>query len=1077
MDFQGSGGLKDMTRNAKFMKMTIIAASHWVILLAAFGLGITPLLAQFDSGSITGTVTDASGAVVPHATVTVTNVGTALHKSLVTDQSGNFVASAVPSGTYLVTANAGGFAEGKSQQVVLNVGATVNVNLALAVASAGESIQVTGTLTTVDTSSSTSGTTLDTNQIANLPVNGRDVSDFLEIAPGSVASTGFFQGSVNGLENIFTGLNITVDGQSANRGDINGFLDTEGQEQARITRASVDSIQEIDFSNSGYSAENGHSLGPQMNIITKSGTNAYHGTLFEFFRNDALDARDYFATSRQPLRLNQFGGNIGGPIIKNKLFFFANYEGDRTHVTIINALNHTLSAFARQRMAATPSMAPILAQFAPLPAACAGIPAPPSCVVPNFTDSVDPTQSDMVYDPAALPNILREDTGSVRLDYNVSDRDRVFFRYNINDSLTNYTYGMNQGQVSPQKLRTQLGKFDETHTFSSSLLNEFSVAFNRFYSDTKSNTPTLSNAGTPVLVTISGFFSDLGSLPGANTFNQITPFTDIEVFDNVSKTIGRHTVKFGPQIRINRNNEWLRPQQSYDYGSVNDLINNNVFVLQKIGFPGFVGIKNSNWDFYVQDDWKVTRNLTLNLGVRYDYNTVWTAGPNQQQNFDVATQALLPSTQAPYHAPKGDWAPRVGFAWDPFGTAKTVIHGYGGLFYNPMHFNFPLTSNVPGLASYNDNVFQAIFATPPFSISYPAPNPPLIAGTQNVNAFPQHPRDPLSTNWLFGIQQEVARNTILTVNYVGNKVTHMQSGIDFAALNANPANPFTQVRQNSGFANENLTDDVLYSTYNSLQAKLSRHVGNLNLEVNYTWSHEIDDLINVFSPGFENPSNPNFDRGSGDWDTRHNFTGSALYSLPELKGSNSLVRGVLGGWQTSGIIQTRSGLPENITLVSGFFGNPVRPDYVPGQPLYVSGASWPNSSYNINAFQVEPTYDGTPGATIGTVGRNSLRAPAYFQLDFSAMKNFTINEKVKVQFRADIFNIFNHPNFTNPDGGICTAVAPASGSTPAGCAMTSSGPAINSRFGVVGQTIADANGTQIGGGTARQAQFSLKLIF
>jgi hypothetical protein len=1040
--------------------------------------------AQFDTGTIAGTITDASGAVVPHAKVTITNIGTGQQTMLQSNDGGGFVGSALPFGTYVVSANATGFREAKTPQIVLNVGATVNVNVTLAVAAAtGETIQVTGTLSTVDTSSSTSGTTLDTNQIANLPINGRDVSEFLEIAPGSVASTGFFQGSVNGMENIFTGLNVTVDGQSANRGDINGFLDTEGQEQARITRASVDSIQEIDFSNSGYSAENGHSLGPQMNIITKSGTNAYHGELFEFFRNDALDAKDYFATSKQPLRLNQFGGNLGGPIIRNKLFFFVNYEGDRTHVTIINAANHTLSAFARSRMAATPAMAPILAQFAPLPAGCTGIPAPPSCVFPGFPDSVDPTQSDMVNDPAVLPNILREDTGSIRVDYNVSDRDRVFFRYNINDSLTNFTYGMNQGQVSPQKLRTQLGKFDETHTFGSTLLNEFSVAINRFYSDTNSNTPTITSANTPILVTISGFFSDLGSLPGANTFNQITPFTDIEVFDNVSKTIGRHTLKFGPQIRINRNNEWLRPQQSYDYASVNDLVtdNNNLghgaFVLQKIGFPGFVGIKNSNWDFYVQDDWKVTRKLTLNLGVRYDYNTVWTAGPNQQQNFDVATQALLPSSQAPYQAPKGDIAPRVGFAWDPFGTAKTVIHGYGGLFYNPMHFNFPLTSNVPALASYNDTVFQAIFAVPPFSIDYPAPNPPLIAGTQNVSAFPKHPRDPLSTNWLFGIEQEVARNTILTLNYVGNKTQHMQSGIDFAALNANPQNVFSGARQYGGFANENLDSDVLFSTYNSLQAKLSRHVGNLNLEVNYTWSHEIDDLVNVFS-GFSVPSNPNVDRGSGDWDVRHNFTGSALYSLPDLKGSNSLVRGVLGGWQTSGIIQTRSGLPENITLVSGFFGNPVRPNFVPGQPLYVPGASWPNSSYNINAFQVEPTYDGTPGATIGTVGRNALRAPAYFQLDLSAMKNFPITEKVKVQFRADIFNIFNHPNFTNPDGGICTAVAPASGSTPAGCAPSpSGGTMINTRFGRVGQTIASANGTQIGGGTARQTQFSLKFIF
>jgi hypothetical protein len=1073
-----------MTQNAQLSGVTWFRTFfHAIALLAIVVFGALPMLAQFDTGTITGTTTDASGAVVAHAAITVTNVGTGIQKSFVTDQNGNFVASSLPYGTYVVATHASGFAESKSAPVVLSVGATVQVNLTLGVAASQESVQVNGTATTVDTSSSMSGTTLDTNQVANLPINGRDVSEFLEVAPGSVGSAGFFQGSVNGMENIFTGLNITVDGQSAMRGDINGFLDTEGQESARITRASVDSIQEIDYSNSGYTAETGHSLGPQMNIITKSGTNDYHGSVFEYLRNDALDAKDFFATSKQPLRLNQFGGNLGGPIVKNKLFFFVNYEGDRTHITIERPLNHTLSAFARQRMAATPSMAPILAQFAPLPAACNAIPAPQSCLGTgagklNFPDSMDPSQSDMVYDPASLPNILREDTGSVRLDYNVSERDRVFFRYNINDSNTLFTYGLNQGQVSPQALRTQLAKVDETHTFSSTLLNEFSVAINRFHSDTNSNTPT-------PLVSIAGFFADLGSLPGANTFNQVTPFADLEIFDNVSKTIGRHTIKFGPQIRINRNNEWLRPQQSYDYPDVNSLVRNDgstiqgVFVLQKIGFPGFVNNHNSNWDFYVQDDWKVNNRLTLNLGLRYDYNTVWATGANQGQNFDVATQSLLPLNQAAYNAPKGDWAPRVGFAWDPNGKGKTVIHGYGGLFYNPMHFNFATTTNVPALASYNVNVFQAIFANPPFSIDYPSPNPPLLTGIQNVNSFPRNPKDPVSTNWLFDIQQEVARGTVLTVSYVGNNVHHMQAGVDFAALNANPANVFTQARKYSGFANENVLADGLGSHYNSLQVKLIRNVGKLNLQANYTWSHEIDDMLNVFSPGFESPYTPIYDRGSGDWDVRHNFTGSALYSLPTLKGSNSFVQKALGGWQTSGIIQTRSGLPTNITLVSGFFGNPVRPDLVPGQPLWLPNHSWPGSSYNINAFAVEPTYVGTPGGTIGTVGRNSLRGPAYFQLDLSGMKNFAITERVTMQFRADIFNIFNHPNFTNPDGGICTSVQSATPTTPASCTINpkTGTPAINSNFGRVGGTIADADGTQIGGGTARQAQFSLRFTF
>jgi hypothetical protein len=257
---------------------------------------------------------------------------------------------------------------------------------------------------------------------------------------------------------------------------------------------------------------------------------------------------------------------------------------------------------------------------------------------------------------------------------------------------------------------------------------------------------------------------------------------------------------------------------------------NSVFVLQKIGYPGFVGNRNSNWDFYLQDDWKVSRTLTLNLGLRYDYNTPWSAGPNQGQNFDVATQSFLPANQQVYNAPKGDVAPRVGFAWDPFGKGKTVIHGYAGLFYNPMHFNFATTTNVPALASYSVNVFQAIFANPPFSINYPSPNPPLIAGTQNVNAFPTNPKDPVSTNWLFGIQQEVARNTILTVNYVANNSHHMQAGVDFYASQCQPCKTFSAALvRYSGFANENILADKLGSNYNSLQVKLRRKHGEFYL--------------------------------------------------------------------------------------------------------------------------------------------------------------------------------------------------------------------------------------------------------
>ncbi len=1039
-------------------------------LAIVFLLSAMPLWAQFDTGTIKGAVTDPSGAGVPKAKITATNVGTGIDTSTTSDANGDFVISAVPYGNYVVKANAAGFAEATSPSIVLNVGAIVRVNLALAIASAQQKIEVTGTTTTVQTETTQDGTTLNSVQVANLPVNGRDVSDFLEVAPGSINSTGFFQGSVNGLENVFTGLNITVDGQNASRGDINGFLDTEGQEGARVTRSSLDSIQEIDFTNSGYSAEKGYSLGPQMNVITKSGSNNLHGTAFEFLRNDAFDAKDYFDTGKvAPLRLNQFGGNLGGPLIKNKLFFFVNYEGDRTIINNFNALYQIPSAYLRSE-AHDPRMDPVFAQFAPLPANCNTIPAPASCAVPGFDNPGDPASgSQLIYTLAVLPNRLTENTGSVKVDWNISERDHTFVRYNINDSLTNYTFGLNQGQVSPQKLRTQLGKIEETHTFSPTLLNQFSVSINRFYSDTNSNTPT-------PFVGFGGFFTNLGALPGPNTFNQITPFNIFEVFDNVTKTVRQHTLKFGLQYRYNQLNEFLRPQQTFLFGGANiffpnpfhDFLNDSPFVLQKIGFPGPAGIVNSNWGFYGQDDWKITRRLTLSLGLRYDYNTAWSERTHQAANFDFASQTILPATQALYTPPKGDVAPRIGLSWDPFGNGKTVIHGYGGLFYMPMQFGFGLLSNNAAFQSYNVNVFQV-------PIAYPMANPPLPAGTQNVNIFPQHPRDPLSTNWLLGVQRELLPNTVLSINYTGNKAQHMQSGVSFAALNLNPANTVTQARQFSGFASENLNADTLYSTYNALQIQVRRNVGRLNYEVNYTWSHELDDMVNVFG-GFSDPFNPNVDRASGDWDVRHNLTGSVVYDLPDWKGTNAIAKGFLSGWQVSNILQTRSGLPTNIQLISGFFGLPMRPNFVSGQSPTVGNAKWPIGNYNPSAFAIPPGFDGTWGANLGTVGRNALRGPGFFQWDFSLAKNIPIKEAIKVQLRADFFNIFNHPNFANPDGGICTAVSPfvpATATTPAVPASCTP----NASFGRTGQTIADNVGTQIGNGTSRQIQLAVKLIF
>jgi hypothetical protein len=1035
---------------------------------------------SFDTGTITGTVSDPSGAVIPHASVTITNTGTGTVTTATTGDTGLFTAPALPFGNYVVSASADRFGKASSKSFVLNVGATARVDLKLSLAAVSEDVQVTGTTATVSLSSATSGTTLNAEQIENLPTNGRDVMDFLEIAPGSVNSTGYFQGSINGQENFMTGIEVTLDGQNASRPDISGFDETEGNEANRMTRASVDSVQEIDFANSGYSAEVGHSLGPQMNIITKGGTNDFHGELFEFFRNDALDALDYFANSltqpRVPLRMNQFGANIGGPLVRNKLFFFANYEGLQQRTTQINKLNTVPSWYVRSQFDA--AMQPVLAQMAPLPADCIGIVGQPgysgTCPYPVaangqplYEDQVNSVfgaipapqnGTDLVYQPTALPTTVGENSGAIRVDFAPTNTDRIFTRYTIDDGLTDQTYGLDEGQTSPLDLVNQYAVVDETHTFTSSLVNELSVALQKFHSDTNSNTPQ-------PLVGFAGFFTTLGSLPGPATFNQINDDATFDILDNATKTAASQTFKFGAQIQFNRLDEWLRPQQEFEFGSFLALEGDQPFILSKIGFPGFIGVRNSNWDLYAEDDWRINKRLTINLGVRLDINTVWSERNNIQQNFDFATQSFLSPTQPLYNGPTVDAAPRIGLNYDPFGHGKTVIHGYYGLFYLPLQFGANFVGNNPAYQSYSVNVFQA-------AIAYPEANPALPAGTQNVSIMPQNVNDAYSDNWLFGIQQEVAKNTILTVNYVGNETQHMQAGQNFAAVNLNPANWITQSgRPYSGFANENLESCNLSGAYNSLQVQLRHNVGRLNAEVNYTWAHVINDMVN-FLNNFSDPYDPRKDMGNADWDIRHNLTGSMTYNFPELKGSNWFKRTVVGGWQTSSIVQTRTGDALNPTLTGTFFGLPTRPNFS-GAAVKLSNASWPGGIYNVGAYAIEPNFNGNPGdpSTLGNVPRNSLPGPDFFQWDFSGMKNFPITEKMKVQFRGDLFNILNHPNFGNPGNmGICTSIALPTATTPLSCVT-------NSEFAAVGETIAGEDNTLVGSGTARQIQLSLKVIF
>ncbi|MEW5978304.1 MAG: TonB-dependent receptor [Acidobacteriota bacterium] len=994
------------------------------ILMAMAGVLLPTLLAlaQFNVGRISGTIYDQTGAVVPDATVVIRNTGTGQEATAKSDAAGNFSVSALPFGTYVVSGTAPGFDTAVTEPLSLNVGSSVNVTLRLPVGAEREEVTVTGTTASVQTSTTELGNTLSTRQVENLPLNGRDVMDFISLVPGSVQTAGFGQTSLNGMETSFTGINTLLDGADATRIDTNATLTQFGSQTSRISRASVDSIAEVRILQTGYNAEYGRSIGSVVNLITKSGTNELHGGIFEFFRNDALNARNFFEATpnKQPFKLNQFGGNVGGPIVRNKLFFFGNYEGVRQRISN-SFITTTLSQQERDKF--VPSMRPYVDALVPLP--------PNPVVVPG-------TFGTQVFINASLVNKLREDTGSIKIDHNISDKDRWNLRYNINDSLTSTPFGVNRGQTSLADGRNQLLRLDHTHVFSPTFLNQFGVAINRVVTDDDKG-----GDGLPLFSN----FANVGSAPGPQLFSVLSPQTSFQFLESATKTSGKHSLKFGADIRRNRSNRELRRQFIMTFFSLSDLQNNQPFALQQLGYP-MIGARNTNWNFYVQDDWKVSSRLTLNLGLRYEYNSVLNEVNNRLSNFDIVTQRLVPGTNPLYNPDRNNFAPRFGFSYDPFGKGKTVIRGGGGVFYLPQ-----LTGAVLSLPG-NDfpNVSVDVFSFP--NLKFPPPDELPSVAASNVNAFDPNVRDTYSIQWNLNIQHEILPSTVAEIGYVGNRGLKLPAGAAFAGLQLNQIDVNTGQRPFPNFGDERFLGNFLSSRYHALQASLRRRASSFTFDANYTWSHVLDNTVNIFN-AFQDSRDVNADWSHGDTDVRHVFTADALYDLPELRNSAGPVKHVFGGWQVNTILQARSGLPVNIAVRPGVFGaDPLRPNLILGQEIKASSYRLPDVQLNPAAFAIATTRNGN-------LQRNAARGPGFFQWDFSLLKNTKLNERYTFQFRADLFNILNHPNFANPDPTLCNSLSAAGECTP------------NPTFGRSLSTV----GNLLGIGTSRQVQFVLKFLF
>ncbi|MEP6945930.1 MAG: TonB-dependent receptor [Acidobacteriota bacterium] len=1008
-----------------------------IFAFAAFG--------QSNTGSISGVVADQNGAVVTNATVTITNVGTNEKRTVQTDGEGRYEVPVLPTGIYNIGAVASGFKSATVKDLMLAVGAKARADVTLSVTGLDAVVTVIDQ-TRLDTETSTIGDSITTERIQTNPVNGRDFTGLLATIPGSVQSTNQFQTSINGIPSTFGGASVLVDGIDAGRIDLNGTSNVLGRIESRINRVSMDSIQEVQVVESNYSAQYGDALSAVINPITKSGTNNFHGSVFDYFRNEHMDANDFFNNAaglpRSHFRLNQFGGSIGGPIIKDKLFFFSNFEGvEQTRGQLFTA--YTPSASFRAGIASV--LAPVVATL-PLPTTSGNCPASIGGVNDCGSFSI---QKD---------GKLREDTGSVKLDWAQSQKSRFSVRYNINDSNTTTPYGVGTDQTAAGTLRVQLFKLSHNYVFSSNIFNEAAFGIN----DNKTN-PTGGPSPFPIF---SFLFADSAIANiGPAQFDQYRLGTVYQFLDTLSVVHGNHSFKTGLDIRLNRRAASSKTQTTLQFASLADFKTNSPFIISTGGNP-LLHYANENFGFFVQDDWKIHPRLTLNLGLRYDVSTVSRERDGNLQNFDLTTLTLSPKGQKVYNADKNNFAPRFGFAFDIFGNQKTVLRGGYGIFYNrelPASWGSPQANTYPSSSISIGDLFG--FGNCPVSpptFGYPV-NPAIFngCGTSAKFAIDRNLKTASAQQWSLNVQQDV-KFGVLQVGYVGNHVTHLLTDGVVSPRNVNRADiDFFgfNLRRLPQFGDIFVVGSYPSSTYNAMQVTFKRNYSKgLQFNVNYTWSHTIDDVVGFFRD-YQNEFDTRGERASSDQDIRHNFTFDASYDLPFSTIWANGPKGLTQGWKIASVTQIRSALPVNVTNQGGAFaGYSFRPNIVPGVSTQCPNYSVPECQYNVAAFS-------NPGVNVpGNTPRNYLRGRPFAQSDISISKNTRLTERTSLQLKMDIFNFLNLVNFADPSGGLTP------GSTPNTLQPTAF-------FGRSVTTVGNQLGGLLGFGGPRQIQLSARINF
>jgi Carboxypeptidase regulatory-like domain len=1095
-----------------------LKVSHLLALLLVLGLPAV-MVAQSSNATIQGTITDSSGAVVSGATIDVTSTTTGQTVSTASGGAGDYALNALKPGQYSIQVKAPNFAS-VTQDVTLQIGQILPLNFSLKTGAVTENVVVTTEAPLVSTQSSDIGDVITGKQVVDLPLNARNFTQLALLVPGVTRGTdtnGDATGAGGNAEtyryNNSGGAALVVNGlrPQANNFLLDGFDNNESLVNTIIFFSAPDAIQEFRVETNVAPAEFGRAGGGIVNTAIRSGTNQWHGTLWEFFRNSALDATTWQPqqdAKKFPFHQNQFGAAAGGPIIKDKLFIFGDYQGFRSsapvstsYVTVPTTLMSSsgFTNFSELLSEGIQIKNPLTGQ--PFPGNIITIPLNPAAVkylsaypAPNCTSSVNPNcggiEKNYTVTRQAIQTINDFD---IRGDWIIGKRDSSFFRYSYgSDNLTttsefqNLPAGFGSGS-NPTKPWSAV--FDETHTFTSNLINDFRFGFIHTdfgYTPPLQSTPVSANFGIvnanvnalgqpdPQLgggALIGGNGSQLEYTGDYGPYQ--VPQNTWQTADNISWVKGKHNMKFGANI-LRRQVNFFRPLTGKGFFNLcgngqSPSVTGYEITDLLIGFtcnyqvgPALGDSQTRNWEngFYGQDDWRITPRLTLNLGLRWDLITWPVEKHNNQSNFDIFTGQLQIAGQdgnsrSFIPVDYKNFAPRIGFAYDLFGDGKSKISGGYGIFYfvDRGGISNQLAQNPPfsGQVSYSfANGYRVTFtgqapqgtqdangncltSCNPVGANAPLPSKGPIQVNLNdptnvaisVATLPTN-TTPNVQEWNLQFERQLGQSMSFSLAYVGNKGTHLTTYYNYNRQQYN--DPQCSVSNPIGcnfpaLGNINTQATIGNSTYNSLQTSLKRNfTNNLQFALNYAWSHAIDDSPGAFDTYSINGGTPvNYrdlaaERATSNINVGQRVVLTSLYALPFGHGQkygsnwNGFEDTFAGGWQLNLIFTAQTGTPFDV-LYNG--GNPtVRPDLV-GNPFAPTGL--PDQYFNPAAFAAVPTNSSGVVVRAGTTSRNYLTGPGYNDVDLSTFKDFKFTERYTLQFRAEFFNILNHPNFVNPN--------------------------------------------------------------